>query len=258
MTVTATQIKAVIDAALQNTNTPLRTYDYSISEKRRLMPYVLVTVPTKSEVKDVKKITYSQRFKLTFYVRQRGISETSESFQDTVEALILTALDGTVLAGDRLFTDQKFWTRSQKVVDKPIPHFESTLDVYVTDIQSTTGAGIIGARISVDLPGLAGIPLLNMPQSTDRIGTEDVLSDDLRRVNVCSTGHSSNKVFEIESTPARRTAIDTLMKNKAQVSSTIHRGADTETFNCIVTEMTDGAPYSDLETLIIRLEVFDS
>ena len=258
MAVTATQIKAVLDTALAAAKQTLRTYDYTITDKRRQMPYLVITIPTRSEDKDIRKITYSQRFRLVLVVRQRGMAEAEVQFQDTIEPIILSALDGTTLGGDRLFVENKDWTRNQKIIMEPLPHYESTLDVYVTDIQSQSGSGTIIARSSVDLPGLAGMQLLSMPMGPNRMGNEDVFSTDKRRVYVAPTGHSRAILFEIEATPARRNSIDGMIRAKAPVSATIHKGADSETVTCTVVEMDDGGGYSDLETLIIRLEVFDS
>jgi hypothetical protein len=254
---TSTQISDLIIQALAGAElTKIQVKDYAADTKRRKYPVVEVveTQPTGSEA-DIRVTRVTQKFNVILYVRKRGAGSDEIDFIKSAEDVILAKLDATELGSGTLFTENKNWARSAQVIDRPIPHYESTLSVLVTDEVSTSGDGTLGAEMLLSLPGLTDMQMLSKPVEREVEGVEDIFDVTRTRTRTAPTGDGHSFFGEVEYTQARMDALRTLKAAHAKIACTIKRKGVAENFNGYLTEMSHGSGYEEIETIIIRIEV---
>lgn len=255
--ITASQLKDVIKQALTNASiTGIQVFDYSNPDRRKKFPSIEImpSQPT-GEESDERVTRVTQRFDIQFRVRQRGAGSDEVALQKNVEGAVLNAIDATALGQSTLFVLNRIWTRPNALVLKPVSHYLSTLVVLVTDIVSTTGEGQLIAKYTVDFPSLAGMELLNKPLERELENYESIYNDKRLRVFLAPLSDLRTAFFEVEYTDGRMTQLRTLRKARQEISVTLHRPSGNETVTCKITAADHGAPFSEIETITIQIEV---
>lgn len=253
----ASEIAELISQGLASDEiTGVRVLDYPVDSKRRKYPMVeVINVQPSGREADPRTTTISQKFTVNLYVRKRGAGSNEITQIKQIEDSILVKLDNSTLGSGTLFVENKSWTRSATVVDQPIPHYESSLSVLVTEVTSTTGSGKIGGDMLLTLPGLTDMPILSKPVERESEGQEDIKDDTLTRVRVAPTGDTRTFYAEVEYTETRMTTMRTLKNAHSKIAVSINRGGTVENFNGYLQEMSHGAGYSEIETIVLRIEV---
>jgi len=256
---TTTQIADLIKQGFATDNIEgVQVKDYASDIKRRKYPVVEVvnTQPDGTEA-DIRVTRTAQKFIVNVYIRKRGVGSDETVQIKAIEDSILTKLDNSVLGSGTLFTENKTWSRSATVIDKPVSHYESSLNVLVNDEASTSGDGVLGAEMLLTVganPVLANLQILSKPVERETEGTEDIKDDTLTRVRVAPTGDAHSFFAEVEYTQARMDALRTLKAAHAKFSYTLTRKGVPEVADGFLTEMSHGSGYEELETIVLRIE----
>jgi len=233
----------------------IQVKDYPADTKRRKYPVCeVVNVQPTGQEADIRITTVSQKFNVNVYIRKRGAGSDEIDQIRAIEDSILNKLDNSTLGGGTLFTENKNWTRSAQVVAQPVAHYESTLSVLVTDETSTSGSGSVGADMLLSLPGLANMQMLAKPVEREIEGTEDIFDVTRTRTRVAPTGDGHSFFAEVEYTQTRLNTMRSLKAAHTKISCTISRAGVDEVFNGYLTEMSHGSGYSEIETIVVRIE----
>lgn len=230
--------------------------DYAADIKRRKYPFIeIVNVePTGTEA-DIRVTTITQKFTVTYYERKRGAGSSEITKIKKVEDSVLNKLDNSVLGSGTLFTENKSWTRSAQVIERPIPHYRSILSVLVTDIVSTSGEGSIGAKMLLTIGSLTDMQLFSKPIEREVEGVEDVYDDTRTRKRVAPIGDTQSFFGEFEWTQARMNTLRTLKASHTKIACILKRDGVPENFNGFLIEMSHGSGYSEEETIVVRIEI---
>ncbi len=253
--VTAAQIKALLDTALAGQN--VRVYDYLKPPTRQVMPFVeILNAQPQGNEADARVTNIIQKFDVTLKIKVRGAGSDETARQKVLEDLILPALDDTALGINTIFVFNRNWTRSQQ--PQPILHYESTLGVAVTDTTSTTGAGTVGGLMTITIDTLADMAVLDKPAEKQTDAFENIFNDTRNRTEVSPIGDIRSFFVEVEAGPAARlTGLRGLVNARAAVSCTLKRpGQSDEVFNAKVVDLSNPAPFGNIETVIVQLERF--
>ncbi len=257
-TVSASQIKTTIDTALSgNGITDVQVFDFPREDNRKKFPSVeiVVTEPEGNEI-DPRVTDITQQFEIQLRLRKKGGGSDEVQRQKQIEDVILDAIDLAAVGQTTLFALNKKWRRPSSLVPKPVPHLLSTLVILVTETVSTTGTGQIGAKMTITIGSLIDIPLLDKPLERDNTGHEDILDVRLKRTKVAPTGESRTMLAQFEATAPLRSGLRTIKNTRSAVSCTLKRPTEAnETFNAFLVDIGNGAPYAEVETIVVQLEV---
>ncbi|MEM3136731.1 MAG: hypothetical protein QXW37_08450 [Candidatus Nitrosotenuis sp.] len=259
MAVKPSDIAAIIQRKLaeqQSKYKEVRVFDHPQNVTRRRYPSIeIVMTQPNAKLEDPRVTNVVQQFIVVLYVRVRGDGSDEVTLQKAIEDDVMTALDGTVLGGNKLFTENKTWTRQPDPIPRPVLHYQSRLNVFVVDIVSTTGQGAVGATMTLTLPGLADMQLLSKPLERETEIMGDILDDTLTRKNVAPISESRIAYYEVELTDARLTTLRSLKSARAKIACTLKRGTVSENFNAKILDLSHGADYRNIETVTIALAV---
>lgn len=261
---TATQIADLIKQGLAGDETPtnrledVRVLDYEPLKTKRKYPFIsVVNVQPDAKIADPRITRVEQKFDVNLLIKKRGAGTDETAFMKIVEDSVLKKLDASTLGGSTLFVENKVWTRQPGVVEKPTPHYASKLAVLVTQVVSTTGAGAVGGEMTLTVGSLSDMQLLGKPLEREPELFENIYDDKRVRQRVAPTGDARSFFGEVEYTLARINQLRTDKKLRAKIACVMKRkgGAEIENFNAFITDAQHGASYSDIESIIIQLEV---
>lgn len=253
---TTTQIAELIRQGFAtNKITKVQIKDYAATIKRRKYPVVeVVNVQPTGKEADIRITKISQKFEIHAYVRKRGAGSDEMDLLSQIEHSILTKLDNSTLSGDALFTENKNWARSGEVIERPVPHYRSTLSVLVTDNVSTSGEGTIGAGIFFSIGTLTNMQVLTKPPERETELTSNEYDDTRTRKRVAPLGDIHSVFVEVERTQVRIDALRVMKASHAKQACITTRDGVPENFNGYPTDFSHGGGYLEVETIIIRVE----
>lgn len=261
---TATQIADLIKQGLAGDTKPgnrlgdVRVFDYEPLRTKRKYPMIsVINVQPDAKIADPRITNIEQKFEVNLYIKKRGAGTDETAFMKSVEDSVLKKLDASTLGGATLFVENKVWTRQPGVIEKPTPHYASKLAVLVTQVTSTTGVGAVGGEMTVTIGSLTDMPLLGKPLEREPELFENILDDTLVRKRAAPTGDARSFFGEVEYTLARINQLRTDKKLRAKIACILKRkgGTETENFNAFIADIQHGASYSDIESIIVQLEV---
>ncbi len=254
MVVTAAAIKALLDTALLNQN--VRVYDYLKPPTRQIMPFIeILNAQPQGNEGDARITNVVQKFDVILKIKVRGAGSDETARQKVLEDLIFAALDDTALGINTIFVFNRNWARSQQ--PQPVLHYESKLGVAVTDTISTTGEGTVGGLMTITIDTLLDIPVLDKPAEKQTDAFENIFNDTRNRTEVSPIGDVRSFFVEVETTEARLTALRGLVNARVAISCTLKRpGQSDEVFNAKVVDLSNPAPFGNIETVIVQLERF--
>lgn len=252
---TSQQIKDRIDLIDWTANSlPVyRVFKTLQTEGRERYPRIDIENKSKQNTKkDVLLNSQEQRFLIHLFVKIRGEAADEEDRVGQTETLIANQLNGWVLNGAKLNIQNFDWDRQPKL--KPVKHLESILTVFVSDITSQTGAGVVGKEITMDIGSISGLQILGEtgPKGFDSIRKFNYQGNP----NNVSGGKIGTKFFEYEYTKARDLTIDALIAAKAYITVTIHETGHADTvYTAKPVQNPSTVRYDGLKTTILQLEL---
>ena len=258
-------IERIIEILSENTvlKDTIRSFKFGESEGLAYdlpAPFILVTVPD-------RPFQTNDRF---------GIGEGAVDSQHTVQYLVKITVDtnNSENAERELYTIIKQVTdslNSNPRLKKPTTSddpkcirsfvFDIPIDgtrrgqerlVATVGIQCQKGSGF-----SISLPGLGDIPLIRKPIENELENVENVVSTGKIRKDTSPVSETHLVLAEFEYDYATLESIRTTKRNRAVISVTIKRPTVTdETFNGKITQISNGAGFDELETIVIGIERF--
>ena len=235
----------------------VRVLDHPANPMRRPYPLIeVLNIQPDGREADPRVTSIVQKFTVALYVRVRGAGTDEVAFQKSVEDSVIKKLDASTLGGSTLFVENKIWTRPEAIIERPILHYQSRLAVLVTQIISTTGAGAVGAEMSLTVPGLTDMPLLSKPIEREQEVVEDIYDDTRTRQRVAPIAETHSFFGEVEHTQARIDQLRTLKIARSKIACIVKRkdGVESENFNGFLVAVDHGAAYENIETIVVQIE----
>lgn len=163
----------------------------------------------------------------------------------------LTQADPTFLKP--VTNDDPVFSRS---VIADVPYEESTRGKLLIQV-SVILLATIGNAYTLDIGGFTNIPLISKPIEREIEVTEDIF--DTARVRKATPPIAETHSFfaELEYDDTIITSLRVSKRSRAKIPATLKRPDATEIFsgNGRITEITNGSPFDQIETFIIRYEV---
>lgn len=251
---TSQQIKDRLDliAWAANSLPVIRVFKSIQTEGRERYPRIDIENKSKQNTrKDQLLNAKEQRILIHLFLRIKGEASDEEDNSGAIETLIAAQLDGFVLNGAKINIENFEWDRQTKLL--PVKHIESILTVFVSDITSSSGSGVIGKGVTIDISSISGLQLLGETGTKGR--------DSIRKWNYqgdpnnISGGKLETRFFEYEYNKTDFDIIDTLIETKAYSTITIHEAGQSDTvLNAKTTLQSSSMRYDGLKTTIVTLE----
>lgn len=198
------------------------------------------------------------RFEIRFFTKlsRSDDSELKDIFD--IEQEILNQLEGAVLGDKKIVLEQKTWDRGS-IKNNPLKvhGIQSTLTVVILEKKSTTGSGTLGGQITWSAGTLVDVPILNKLERESQTN-EDIYDTARKRKTNSPITDTHSYFLDIESTESRLAEVRTLKRNRTKFSNTIKRpGQLDETFNAKLVQISNPAPFENIERITVQLERFN-
>ena len=250
---TATQLKTILDipADYPHPNTrPLRFF--TTVPKYAIYPYVVIRKqPPQSTEETITDTTKRDGFEITLYVRYTREQDLEEQEQTSIENTIISKLEATDFGTNALYFESKQWQRT------PIPRLygsQSRIILSVRDKVSTSGSGILGSQMTLQIVGGSTIQLLAL-NSTEGVSIERHSDDSGVLSNTVQTIDLGDYFFEYESTIALSGELETLRDTGNEVNVILTKGADTRDMNIIFGQTSKRGQFDNIERATTRFTV---
>ena len=253
MVLTSAQIKTILDGLIYAE--PVHILDFVKLDARRKFPSIEIdNQGSELRRQDVQIQETQQRFLIHVWYRLRASGSNDTASAKAIEDVIMAGLEGATLGGSRIFIENKEWNRQS--ISQPIHHTKSTLTVFVTDIESASGSGLLGAVQQLILPGPITLDLLSKPLDDYGItADDDLLENGVRVMTPMANTTFGTSLYEYESTAANHTSIKALIDAKAKIAVTLRdNGVDRETFDALLIQTSKPVQYDQIERAILTLE----
>lgn len=253
MVLTSAAIKTILDAGVYSETLIIK--DYVENKNQRIFTNAFVEIDNQIPRQETEEITETetiQKFLIHLFKRVIARGSEEEAALTLLENEIKTELDGATLGGSILYLEEKAWNRNPR--EKPLQHMESILTVSVRDVVDTSGAGKLGAEMTLTLPGPIVIPLLSKPLELTGIEIDEDNNSGSRVVTPVKDNVGTISC-EYESTTALKTSVKALVDAKARISVTLTKDGDPEAFNVLLLNVDKPVPYDEIERAILTMEV---
>lgn len=224
---------------------------------QRFYPSVEVSnVQPEGTDEKVDVTTETNRFEVVVFLRYGFPLDVETQNLFDIEKEILSELEAAVLGNNTITLETKKWQRSE-IADNPmnVHGIQSTLTVMVQELKSTTGDGVLGAQMTLTLPGLADMPLLDKPIERETETNEIVYDSALNRKALSPISDVHVFLAEIEYTEARMTQIRLLKRARSVIIATLKRtGMADEVMTGKISQISDVAPYENISTITIQID----
>lgn len=257
---TASELLEIISVAA--TNVKLRYFSQPQNPKQRIYPSVEIShLTTKNEdVTPSTIIKTKQNFNIDIFMRYDvGRRNVTADLEDA-ETKILAVLKNTVIQNtDNVTGNLNFYTQTfqrSKIKDNPnnIDGVQSTLLITVEE-RSPTEAGVsLGDSYTITIGTITDALVYDKPLETERSNFESVFDTARVRKRVVPLDETHAFYFSIGHTAARATELRTLKRNRAKITITFKRNNVSESKTGWITEVSNGAVYEGIETLVVEFQ----
>ncbi|HEC65431.1 MAG TPA: hypothetical protein ENI23_09060 [bacterium] len=167
---TSAQVKALLDA-------PITPYPYDslrIVEQEQIYPFYpiveVIKISAESTNIDVQKTQNDVTFEIRFHVKYTRPEDVEEADTQTTEDIIRSTLEAADLPPtSKIFFEGKSWNR--QYINADIRGSISTMRFTFRDVTSTTGDGLVGADMILELNSQATPTTIQVLNFTDTSGT---------------------------------------------------------------------------------------
>lgn len=252
---TTAQIKARLDLIdwAANSLPPMRVFSSQQTKGRERYPRIDIENKSKlNTAKDVLLNTKEQQFLIHVHFKTKGDTADEEAKISSIQTLIADQLDGWVLGSNKINIENFDWDR--QIVLQPKKHIRSILTVFVTDVTSQTGDGVVGKAITMDIGSISGLQILG---ETGNDGLDSIRKfDTTGQANNISGGEIGTQFYEYEYTKARYDIIKALILAKAYITITLHETGQADTvLTAKPVDQSKATRYDTLKTVTLQIEL---
>lgn len=252
MTLSNAQIKALLDSPSSPYPVTLRVYDNIVPKGREFYPRVEITNEIPEAIaEDYKLKEISQTFRVILHYRVSGQATNELVIVKQIQDIIRTTLTNAQLAGTKLFRETKNWSQNEDKPD-PVRHIETFLLVTANDIQSESGAGLIGAYMTLTISSQT---LQVLSETGDEGRDHERAPDDSGNTKVISNATVGTKFIEYEYVKSKFDAIETAILAKDEISATLNENGTNRVMTVIPVRQRYNTRYDGLKTVILQLEI---
>ena len=136
-----------------------------------------------------------------------------------------------------------------------VPYEESTRGKLLIQV-SVILLATIGNSYTLDIGGFTNIPLISKPVEREIQITEDIFNTARQRKSTPPISETHSFFAELEYDDTIIESLRVKKRERAVIPATLKRPDNTTTFSKVrITEITNGSPFDQIETFIIRCEV---
>lgn len=253
----AHEIVEIIELGTYPYQFPLFTRE-QIPAQRRYPSVDVINVQPESTNQKVDVTDERNRFEVRVYIKLSRNDDSEINDLADIEKEIILQLEAALLADKQIVLEQKDWSRGN-IKNNPlnVHGIQSTLTVTVLEKKSTTGSGTLGSVITWSTTGLIDIPILNKLERETEIN-ENIYNTARIRKNASPITETHSIFLDLESTESRLSQMRTLKRNRESISHTLKRpNQSDEVFNAKIVQISNPAPFENIERITIQLERFN-
>lgn len=113
----------------------------------------------------------------------------------------------------------------------------------------------IGSHFTIDIAGFTGIPLISKPTENETEITENIYNKSRIRKHVAPITETHSFFTEMEFVETIVATLRTTKRNRAIITTTLHRPGGSTAYNGKIVDISNGASFDQLETVVIRFEI---
>ena len=251
--ITATALKTILDVKADYPHATTRPLQfYTTEQKYPIFPYVVIRKsPPQSSEETITDTTKKDGFVITLYLRYTRAQSLEEAEQTTIENTILSKLETASFGANALYFESKQWNRT------PIPQLygsKSTIQVIITDKISTSGSGVLGSEMTLEIVGGSTIQLLSL-SSTEGPSLEAHSDDSGTVTRTVQEIDQGDFFFEYESTAALDTEIAALRDVGDSVNVILKKGVTIKNVNAIFGTTSKRGQFDNIERATTRFTI---
>ena len=182
-------------------------------------------------------------------------TETQNLFD--IENEINTLLKAATLSNEVELSSSFRWTRTQ-ILNNPhdVHGIQSTLRLTINEVKSTSGLGNIGGASTITIGSLTDIAFLDKPAERETEINENVYNTARQRKALSPITDTHSFLGEIEYTKTRIDELRTLKRSRDVITPITYKrpGVADEVFTGKVIEISNGAPFNNIETIVFQIE----
>jgi len=255
MTLTAAQIKTQLDA-ITFTNIDIKRINAYVekNESHRKYPSIdIQNITGQEEIEGLPTKTTKQVFLVHLYVRTRATGADQEPDIKETENQIFDSLD-SLQTMDEFVQVIQGWDRKSETF--PLSRVVSTIRVTSEAISSTDGEGIVGDKVSITLPIVGTIDVIN------------VITDEAGIIKDLDLGTASEEVFtkirndgilsvEVAVSVSDENNIKTQIFAAKDITITFTKGGVPDQRTVNLSTLTASGPRSEVQTQILAMDVLN-
>jgi hypothetical protein len=237
---------------------PLQFFPHEVLPNHRIFNYVeVVNVQPDGTIENADVTRETNIFEVRILVRYNQFLELETDDLANTEKEILTLLESATLGDKKIVLESKQWNRSE-IRNNPnkVHGRQSVLTVRIEEVKSTSGLGNIGGESTITIGSLTDIPFLDKPAERETEINENVYNTARQRKALSPITDTHSFLGEIENTKTRIDELRTLKRARAVISGITYKrpGVADEVFTGKVVEISNGAPFNNIETIVFQIE----
>lgn len=218
-------------------------------DKFRLYPSIEISNKSPQGLDEkVDVIKETNKFEITLYYKYNRSLNVETGIISDIESIILSKLDISNLADKKIIIESKSWNRS----DLEIHGIKSTLFVSIVETVSTTGSGVLGNNITMNLPNLS-LNVLSLPDFSESIAFDGIVDDSGNR-NVIGTTQNGSIFVEYESNKSNQDSIRNLISNREKIPCNISASDGVINFSGVLVGNKISAQYDGIKRAVLHIE----